>query len=103
MTISEENQQSFLPFHSWRGKKIVLRSQGGKVSHLYKLRDEKDRSIEEVIQIIENELFKFPYLSSESIDLTASNEDIAIRLTLESKTYIESLKTVFKNKGFTIM
>jgi hypothetical protein len=102
MHISSNNEKTFYPFNNWKGDKIVLLSEAGKVALSLILNDEENRTDPKSIYDLENSLFNFPYLSHEKISINSQKGKLALKVMLSTNNMTESMKSNIQKAGFSI-
>ncbi|MGK0316985.1 MAG: hypothetical protein ACI86M_003224 [Saprospiraceae bacterium] len=102
MHISSNNEKTFYPFNNWKGDKIVLLSEAGKVVLSLLIKDEEERSDQKRIYAVEKSLFNFPYLANEKVSITSQNNDLILKAMVSTGNMRESIKSNIQNAGFSI-
>ena len=102
MHITSNNEKTFYPFNNWKGDKIVLLSEAGKVAVTFNIIDESNRTDHKGIYALEKSLFNFPYLSNERISITSEDEELVIKAMVSQSNMKESLKSNIQKAGFSI-
>lgn len=102
MHITSNNEKTFYPFSNWKGDKIVLLSEAGKVAVTLNISDEASRTDHKGIYALEKSLFNFPYLANEKISITSENEELIIKAMISRNNMKESFKSNIQKAGFSI-
>ncbi|MFT4537286.1 MAG: hypothetical protein ACJA1A_002399 [Saprospiraceae bacterium] len=102
MHISSHNEKTFYPFNNWKGDKIVLLSEAGKVALALFIKDEENRTVQESIYALEKNLFNFPYLANEEISISSQDGDLVLNAMVSTGNMKESIKSNIQRFGFSI-
>lgn len=102
MHISSKNEKAYFPFNNWKGNKIVLLSEAGRVPVSMKLNDEKERNTKESILSLEKSLFEFPYLAHHKVNIRMSEKNLDSKALISSSEYKESMIESVVKAGFSI-
>ena len=102
MHITSNNENTFYSFHNWKGDKIVLLSEAGKVALSLIIKDEENRTNQRRIYALEKSLFNFPYLANDKISINSDNGDLILKATISKRNMKESIKSNILKTGFSI-
>lgn len=102
MHISSDHQKTFFPFNNWKGNKIILLSEAGRVPVALRVSDQEDRSNENSILELEKRIFQFPFLTNDKIEIRAINGAFDAKTTVSSQKYKGSLVKNIEKAGFDV-
>ena len=100
--ISSDHQKTFFPFSNWKGAKIVLLSEAGRVPVALRVSDQEERSNEDSIFELENRIFEFPFLTNDKVEIYTLNGEFDAKTTLSSQKYKGSLIKNIEKGGFDV-
>jgi hypothetical protein len=102
MHISSDHQKTFFSFSNWKGGKIELLSEEGKVPVALNISDQEERSNEDSIFELEKRIFEFPFLTNDKIKIQTMNGEFDTKTTVSSQKYKGSLIKNIEKAGFDV-
>jgi len=100
MHITSNDQKTFIPFNNWKGSKIVLLSENGKVPFMMRVKDDGSRTKQDALLTIEKKIFEFPYLANDPVDIKIDGELIEVKVELTGEEYRASMNDRITQAGF---
>jgi len=103
MHITSREKKIFLPFTNWKGEKIVLLSEAGRVPLAVTVQDTTERNTQESIVGLEKRLFQFPFLTNDKINVNVLDGKLNAKTMVSSARYKGSLISSIHDAGFDIV